>query len=287
MSAIDIGSGFPRWQQLAALACLGLLLIIAPHPIELYLWHDIWPPLLVISEGIGIAVLSSAILGFTIERWLRADLSKDIFLTAIGHQFPPNFREALKSELVRLSQYKFLCEKHLLKIKIDPIDGECARVILAVERTVKNISFSDQEIYNLIHIDECNFSQESSSISECQMELVGSKKSPTYFTEIKKHPNKSISASTKKMKVRPGECARLNSRSKEIRRLSDEVSFFFTAPTINPTIEVEKPDNFQAEVFFGPDDDAQTIEEKYSSRVTLSGTYWPLQRMRIHWWPAS
>jgi hypothetical protein len=285
MSAIDIGSGFSRWQQLAALAILGFLLIIAPHLIELYLGHDIWRPLSAISEGIGIAVLSSAILGFTIERWLRADLSKDIFLTAIGHQFPPNLRDALKSELIRLSEYKFLCEKHLLKIKIEPIDSECARVILTVERTLKNISVSDQDINSMIHIDECNFPQEKSSISECQIELIGSKKPSISFKETEEHPNKSISASTKKIKVAPGECALLSSKSKEIRRLTDEVSIVFTAPTINPTIEVEKPDNFQAEVSFGPDD-PQIVQEKYSSRLTLNGTYWPLQRMRIHWWLA-
>lgn len=75
--ALNIGGPFPRWQILGAWALLGLLLIVWPH-----LSFEKPNPVGLISEGIGIAVLSSAILGFTIERWLSWDLSKDVFLTS-------------------------------------------------------------------------------------------------------------------------------------------------------------------------------------------------------------
>ena len=274
---IAIGGDFTRWQKLAGLAVLGLALIVGPHLNEAYIWH----PLVIISEGIGIAVLSSAILAFTIERWLRADLSKDIFLTAIGHQLPINYREALKAELIRLSEYKFLCERHVLKVTIQPIDDNCVRAVMAIDRVIRNITSSTVELANQIHIDEWNFAQEHSSIAECQIELVGSNK-PTKFAGTKTFPNGSILAETKKIKMGAGECARLNSKSAEIRRPTDEISIVFAAPTLKPTIEVDAPDHFRVEVTFGPD--AQSETERYTSRRTLDGTYWPLQRMRIHWW---
>jgi hypothetical protein len=90
--ALDIGGGFRRWQILVIIGLLGLALIIVPHLIDrIPSWIGS------ISEGTGIALLSSAVLGATIERWLRSDLSKDIFLTAIGHHLPSEYRECGRS----------------------------------------------------------------------------------------------------------------------------------------------------------------------------------------------
>ena len=95
---IKIGGPLPRWVILTFLASSGVVLIVWPH----------WParlepsnPVSLISEGIGIAVLSSAILAFTIENWLRADLTKDMFLTAIAHHLPSVYAGALRLELSR------------------------------------------------------------------------------------------------------------------------------------------------------------------------------------------
>jgi hypothetical protein len=153
---------------------------------------------------------------------------------------------------------------------------------VAIDRVIKNITTSTQELAAKIHIDEWNFPQERSSISECQIELVGSGKPPIKFTETKAHSNSSLSAETKKIKLKPEECARLNLKSTEIRRTTDDISYVFAAPTLKPTIEVDAPDQFGVETTFGPD--AQSEPERYTSRRTLDGTYWPLQRMRIHWW---
>jgi hypothetical protein len=91
--ALNIGGPIPRWQILACWAVLGLALIVLPN-----LVLERSNPFGLISEGIGIAVLSSAILGFTIERWLRSDLSKDVFLTSIAHHLPPEYWPAPGSE---------------------------------------------------------------------------------------------------------------------------------------------------------------------------------------------
>jgi hypothetical protein len=135
--ALNIGGPIPRWQILACWAVLGLALIVLPN-----LVLERSNPFGLISEGIGIAVLSSAILGFTIERWLRSDLSKDVFLTSIAHHLPPEYRAALRLELSRLTGYKYICDHHILKIKIEEIDDQNVRVISACERTFKNISNS-------------------------------------------------------------------------------------------------------------------------------------------------
>lgn len=100
---LNIGGPIARWQTLAWLAAIGLFLIIWPHLFSLQPTN----PFALISEGIGIAVLSSAVLGFTIERWLRSDLSKDVFLTSIAYHLPPEYRDALRPELSRLAGHKY------------------------------------------------------------------------------------------------------------------------------------------------------------------------------------
>ncbi len=280
--SINIEGPIPRWQILGGAAIVGVAMIAAPR--ILLPESTFWSTLVEIFDGIGIAILTSSILGFTIERWLRADLTKDVFLTAIGHHLPNDYREALKAELMRLSAYTFLCEKHILSIKIEPIDGTCVRVTTMVERTMRNITRSDQRIAGHIHIDEWNFPAEKSRICECKVAKIGGgTKDSASFTKVDTHDNLSISATTKEIKIAPDESAKLSLKSVEIKRPTDDLSLVFMRPTINPTIEVSVPPELTCKTSFGPDEES-AIDETYSNRRTLKGMYWPPQRMRIHWW---
>jgi hypothetical protein len=281
---IKIGGPFPRWGTLSIIGAIGAVLIIFPH----LLIPDSWRVATEISDGFGIALLTSAFLAFTIERWLRGDLAKDIFLTAIGHHLPESYREALKFELMRLASYPFLCERHLMIIKIEPMDGnESVRVTTAIERTFRNVTGSSQPINAFTHIDEWCFAGERSKIHECQIERIGPNGNVVEsigFDEVKRHDNMSISAASKEIRVGPRGQAKAKSKTTEIKRRIDELSFVFMRPTIDPSIQLDVPDGFEARRSFGPDEGTEHSEE-YVNRRTWKGMYWPLQRMRIHWWP--
>jgi hypothetical protein len=276
--SINIGGPVPRWQILGFTAAIGLALIAVPR-MFLPEQHSF----IEILDGIGIALLTSSILAFTIERWLRADLTKDIFFTAIGHHLPSNYREALKAEVVRLSAYRFLCENHILLIKIDPVDDDFVRISTTIERTIRNITQSSQKIFNHIHIDEWRHA-ERSQIHECSIEKLDRSGERASSNKTVTHDDSSISATTKEIKLKPNESAKLLSRSTEIKRSTDDLSFVFISPTVNPTIEISSSsDSFEFRASFGPDEETAR-KENYSNRQTLDGMYWPPQRMRIHWW---
>src|SRR6516225_5870693 len=74
----------PPWLVLLGILILGLLLIVVPNYLE-------WKGDLGIIPAIGIAFLTSSILGFTIDRWMRAELRTDAFQAALGHVLVPNF----------------------------------------------------------------------------------------------------------------------------------------------------------------------------------------------------
>jgi len=284
---LNIGGPFPRWGKLFILLMLGVALIVAPH-VWLPEWLTYESSFIIqqISDGVGIALLTSAILAFTIERWLRADLAEDIVLKAIGHHLPAEYRAALKAELMRLATFPVLCEQHLLKIKIDCIDDDetCVRVTVMIERTFRNISSASQRIPAFTHIDEWCFPRERSSMEECEIERIdGPIERLSFNNRTKRHDNLSLSATSKEMRLGPGQRAKATVKTTEIKRPIDDLSFVFIRPTLNPTMEIDVPKGFEFEASFGPDEGAEH-SERFSTRRTLEGMYWPLQRMRVHWW---
>jgi hypothetical protein len=90
----------PPWLVLLGLFVAGLGLIVVPH-----FWEWKWD--YGIIPEIGIALVVAAILGFTIDRWLKAELRTDAFLAAIGHVLAPEFRV----EVSRIIGYKLICEQ--------------------------------------------------------------------------------------------------------------------------------------------------------------------------------
>ena len=102
-----------------------------------------------------------------------------------------------------------------------------------------------QELCAMMHIDEWGFSSEKSRIDECQIEPEGGLPIKTTKNDIL--PDSTIKAETKKIKIKPGLSARLTSTGIEIRRPNDDISFVFLAPTLNPTIDVDVPNNFSFE----------------------------------------
>ena len=277
--SINIQGPLPRWLTLCIVAIIGLALIVVPR-----IALQAYPIVIEISEGTGIALLTSAILAFTVERWLRSDLTKDIFREAIGHHLPPNYRNALQGEIIRLSTYDFLCEDHILLITIQSVDDNCVLVTTKIERVIRNITQSSQNIGNYVHVDEWGFPQPS-QIYECSIQkLDGAGKDHANFTKTVQHDDLSISATTKTIKLGPNERAKLLSKFCEVKRATDDLSLVFMSPTTNPTIEIQVPsDTFRFKVSFGPDEEVARKEE-YSTRQTLNGMYWPLQRMRVKWW---
>jgi hypothetical protein len=279
---LDISGPVPRWGTLSMLAILGLMLIVGPNLLltDVNDWHHI---AIQILEGIGIATISSSVLGLTIERWLRADFARDIFLTAIGHHLPESYRKELRAELMRLSSFPLFCEEHILSIEIQVVNGTCVRAVSMIERTFRNISRSTQHLSGHIHIVEWNFLEERSRIDECKIEKLDGGSCREVSEKITTHDNLSISATTREINLGPNDRAKMTTKAVELKRHTDDLSFVFMRPTINPTINVCAPDGFEIRTSFGPDEERATAET-YSGRRTLQGMYWPTQRMRIHWW---
>ncbi len=269
---MKIGGRIPPALWLAAMGVIGLALIVVPDYTAQ--WHE---SDFGITHDIGIAILSASILGFTIDRWLKAEIVTDVFEAAMGHVLPKEYLH----EIQRILTNKFICEKHQMIVEISDRGNDTVKITNSVERTSRNISAFPESIPALVHLDEWGF-DEQSTILDCEITAQG--RQPEKFNCVIRNPDMSITAETAKVQVNPGETATVKLKWSEIRRANDEVSWIFLAPTLRPEIEVRLPMTFDYRCRFGTPSEKQD-SSTIVNRHQLIGTYFPGQRMKVRWWP--
>ena len=270
---MKFGGKLPPWAVLFLFLVLGAALVFFPHFLE-------WQRDYGITSEIGIAFLVASILGFTIHRWMSAELRRDVFLASVGHVLAPEFR----AEVTRIIGYKLICEKHLLLINIDNVGNGVVRITTAVERTIRNRSAYPEKINNITHIDEWGHQQIGrAEIVECILEIEGA----PIDAEEPKINEYSVYRATAEKTLKPDQVANLGSKYIEYKPVNDDLHYSFAWPTINPEIEVHVPDDLDCIYNFGtPDENAESVVlSKYTPRKQLIGTYFPHQSMRVRWWP--
>jgi hypothetical protein len=260
----------PPWAVLGFIGTTGLILVFVPATFELSWYGSIF-------RDIGIACLTTSILGFTFDRWLKLDIAVDVFRAALGYFLPEEFR----GEVRRISNYKFLCEKHVLTVQVDKLDRDTVRATMMLERTIKNISSETLPYKNSLDLDEFGFAIAKSQIYDCQIKNEAGDVHKFATVADKGHY---VHAETKEFKVPSGARVFISSKFSEIRRINDHIVLVNRTPTKSPEMEVKISDEFEYECSFGHPD--EIIEKStYTNRHTMVGTYFPNQVMRLRWWP--
>ena len=86
-----------------------------------------------VIRDLGTAVFIAAMLGLTIDRWLKTQIARDVFQAALGYFLPQEFRE----EVANVARFKFLCERHVAKLHIKDIGDGSVQLTNSIERTLK------------------------------------------------------------------------------------------------------------------------------------------------------
>jgi hypothetical protein len=86
-----------------------------------------------VAEEVGVALITTALLGFTVDRALKVELVRDVFNVAFRYVVPTE----LKEEVLRVLSYRFICDRHLLVI-IEPLSDQFVRVTSKVQRRAGN-----------------------------------------------------------------------------------------------------------------------------------------------------
>jgi hypothetical protein len=147
---MKITGELPYWAVLTILFLFGISAIIIPGIYEVRVDHGI-------IAAIGTAFLVASILGFTIDRWMKAEIASDVFRATLGYILPSEFHDAIHN----LISFPFMCESHEMWYEITRINNNEAEVRVKTERRIKNITTRSQDIDGSLDIDEWGFPQKS------------------------------------------------------------------------------------------------------------------------------
>jgi hypothetical protein len=254
----------PR-RVLIGVLLFGLLIVWLSH---LWSWE--------VTKEIGVAFMVAAILGLTIDEASKNELIRNGFLAAFHYAFPA----PLQKEILRIAAYRMICERHYWRVKIEKMDDECVRVTCELRRKIRNIGSSAVKVKPRIHTDDWGFAKERSEVFECKLEV---EDGPTITANTKKHEYPTILVEGREVPIKPDGTFIIISKWKEIKRHNDLIYVTFSAPTIDPEIDVQLPEGLKAQRSFGSA--SEDIEELSTGREIVRGTYLPHHYMIVRWWP--
>ena len=256
---------------------LGVLMIWLPSLLE---WHKL---LVSILQGIGIALITSVILGATIEKFFRQRLLDDTFEASVGYLLHPE----LKGELTAIYNQEVLCEKHSQIYSLRQVKDNPELVILhcKIKRDLKNISNKDFEFQQTTSLFEWFHNKYRSQIIDigCNIKNMEYRK-----PNISKIPDSNrIEGKLDKVVIPKDEVCTIWYETEEIKHISDIHYEMFLFPTINPEITfLESPKelgHIVTNVSFGTRQQKNTIKIG-NDTIRLKGVMLPYQCTEVRWW---
>jgi len=225
---------------------------------------------------IGIALLVTGLLGLTIDKYLKRELSKEAVKAALGYVLP----DALKEEMRWVVGLKFLAIEHAIKyeIRINE-DGKTVSLHVEMTRRLKNFTETSQTITPSLSIDEMGINGKPSRIEEFCYHLKnhawkyidgGKTKSKGDILEI---------TANKKERVPPDEWIEIKSKFQETKQINDVHFMVLTNPTVQPTISIQADNGIEHREGF-------THRNGEPRDDMLKGTLLPYHSIYVRWWPS-
>jgi hypothetical protein len=247
------------------------------------IWHEAIPWIWAghLARDVSVALFVAGILAASVDTFFKSEFAKDVFNAAFSYFLP----EELKQEIRRIIEYKFLCARHRMTLKLVPLEGGLFKLEISIERTVRNISRYSQEIRNSFAVDEWGH-QHKSGIELCTMKFGGKTYSETQPRSDLTNVD-AIGVETKDvLSLKHKEEIVLISKGHEIKLGNSEHLISFRVPTVNPVVDVQMPPGFSHSFGFGVPVGEMT-KSSIAETYELIGTQFPGQYMRLRWWPSA
>jgi hypothetical protein len=231
----------------------------------------------------SIALIIFGALGLSLEPWMRKALARDVFRAAFGYPFPEDF----KNEIAKISEGRVICTKHLMNVRIQKIDADSVRIILNVERHLKNIGNRPIQQHAMLEVDDWGFG-ERAQILKCAITNSRGTKTKEFNPQIiENNPEQpTIKAHSPPLWLLPKDTAILVYEYSAVKRKHDQFIEWWLSPTRNPEIRIiEKPLDMNVIAQFCGD-----VEPKRTyipDRYELDGVFFPPAVMKVRWWPKS
>jgi hypothetical protein len=228
---------------------------------------------------VGVALLISALLGFSIDFYLRRNIARDAFEGAMGYFLPDDVKEAVRY----IGGIDWFAEEFSLTINLQRVEGgNTIKCTIRTRKYLKNISSGAKPMKSNIHIDEWDHTPKSEIIS-CTARTSSVTKSLNF--ESVKRFDSSVYGETDEISVYSGEAIELLAEAVEYKYLNDDLHYALGYAARRPKIYIEPLPGF--EIRAGISADAQLQRHAHIPLYELPGFYLPWQRIMVRWWPAN
>ena len=224
----------------------------------------------------GVALFIAAILGLTVDTYLKTRIARDVFEVAVGHVLPPELREEMKW----ITTFKFLAHHSVHRIEIRVLEDDLVSVTTEIEREIENISSNSQELSAIVDVDEWGRSGHVSSVLACEVTYHGRQFQAALPAQNLGHY---ISANAPPVNIAPRERARVFYKFVEYKHANDLITYGLKHPTKDPEMDISIDAKLEYEPSFGHHGDVLAVHA--GARRVLRGTFLPNHILSVRWWP--
>jgi hypothetical protein len=232
-----------------------------------------------IVKEIGIAILAAAILGATIDLWLKKQIVRDVFAAAFGYGQDPD----VVNELRALSQIKIVITSYSLDLQLLPIDGQPHELLARVNiRSTFTNKGNRSEIVPLrLSIDEW-FASQPGKLTRYSLYTSTGKRYDGPLKIEKTECGQRIIEIPPVTLPDNGTCD-VEAQFEEVKRRNDSMIGVMRICSKNPRISISPCDGIQATVSFinrGKDQQSERVKNVW----VLHGVLLPFQAFQMRWW---
>jgi len=238
MNEDDIKRGGKVAQLVLVIILLVGVIIVALNHLVIALLINGWS---MVIDGIAIAFMTAAILGLTIDRFLKKQIVKDVFEASMGYILAPD----LRGEVRTLYELEFICIEHNEIITFKPAPSPDLIILhRKMERTFKNITNKKQRLSPKITIVEWFLSDIQSKILDMGA-AKGKERWNKYTLQVDDLINEVVGKldtgePSHSIELAPKETCTVWFETEEVKRATDVHCEYYGWPTINPRIIIRR-----------------------------------------------
>lgn len=257
---------------------LGLLILLGVMAVLLFEQSGHYPSKFL--EHLFMALAVAGFIGLVIEFTLQRQIARNVFEAAIGYLLP----DALRDELRWIYGQKLLCVNHVQTVHLTKIQGtNLVKAHCVMSRKLENISDEEYLLPVGLGIDEWFHEGHPSKILSVVYQLDGEKQSDNLAqSKLRKHPT-GFDVSDTPVLIQPGKTLNLTTEFEETYLENDVMFVTYSSSTMNPTVMVYGPEDFEYAAHFGSRQ-KHLMTKKGDHTWQLDGVLLPHQDIRIRWW---
>lgn len=261
------------WLVLSALGALGVGLLIFPSAAALpRFWHDL-------ALAIGTALLVAALLGASVDQWLKQRLAREAFNAVFGYMLPAE----LKDELMWIYEQELVCESFALRLTLKRTDDADLVIVHSEwEREFRNVTTHKVKAPLVVAVDEWFHQGRPSRVISVRCTKNGETHSQT-----KAMPSSDCIVArelTTEISIKPKACATVIAEAEETKHVSDAWFLNLIYAAANPRVTVDAPEGIVYSVMYGFNRHAGSVQQKGRQTWELPGTLLPGQVIQVRWW---